>query len=104
MLKSIEKTHYEESTSVKLMLIIINIGLIVFDVIWVFTLGSIWHGKPTHDKIIWEGFSGLHTFIITLSVIIIIIRIISIIFLFWIRSIDKKNAKSILDRDSKQRI
>ena len=68
--------------SVKMMLIILNIGLLVFDLVWVFTLGSVWHGKPTHDKIIWEGFSGLHNFIITLSVIIIIIRIIAIIFLF----------------------
>ena len=74
MLKSIEKSNFEESASVKFMLIIINIGLLVFDIVWVFTLGSIWHGKPTHDKIIWEGFSGLHTFIISLSVFIIIIR------------------------------
>ena len=68
--------------SVKVMLLILNIGLIVFDIVWVFTLGSVWHGKPTHDKIIWEGFSGLHTFILTLSVIIIVIRVIAIIFLF----------------------
>mmetsp|Transcript_24253 Transcript_24253/g.24191 ORF Transcript_24253/g.24191 Transcript_24253/m.24191 type:complete len:93 (-) Transcript_24253:67-345(-) len=68
--------------SVKNMLIILNIGLLIFDIIWVFVLGSVWHGKPTHDKIIWEGFSGLHNFIITLSVIIIVIRIIAIIFLF----------------------
>ena len=65
--------------SVRIMLMILNIGLLVFDIVWVFVLGSVWHGKPTHDKIIWEGFSGLHNFIITLSVIIIIIRIIAII-------------------------
>ena len=104
MLKSIEKSNFEESASVKFMLIIINIGLLVFDIVWVFTLGSIWHGKPTHDKIIWEGFSGLHTFIITLSVIIIIIRIVSIIFLFWIRSIDKNLGPGNASRPSNIRM
>ena len=70
--------------NVKLMLIILNIGLIVFDLAWVFTLGSVWHGKPTHDKIIWEGFSALHTFILTVSVVIIIIRIIATICMFFL--------------------
>ena len=69
--------------NVKIMLIVLNIGLLIFDIVWVFTLGSVWHGKPTHDKIIWEGFSALHTFILTLSVIIIVIRIIAIILMFF---------------------
>ena len=86
MMKSIDEQNMDESRNVKFMLIVLNIGLIIFDLVWVFTLGSVWHGKPTHDKLIWDGFSWLHNFIITLSVIIIIIRIISVILLFLIQS------------------
>ena len=85
MMKSIDKTNIEEIGRVKIMLIVLNVGLIVFDLVWIITLGTVWHGKPTHDKIIWEGFSGLHNFIITLSAIIIVIRAISLIFLCLIQ-------------------
>ena len=88
MVKNIQSpTNYYtlEAGNVKLMLIVLNIGLIIFDIVWVFTLGSVWHGKPTHDKIIWEGFSTLHTFILTVSVIIILIRIVATIFLVYMQ-------------------
>ena len=97
MVKSIDEGNFEESKNVRKMLIILNVALLIFDLVWVFTMGSVWHGKPTHDKIIWEGFSGLHTFIITLSVINIIIRIIAIIFLALIFTQGNKRVSAYSD-------
>ena len=99
MMKSIQGENYftVEGKNVKLMLIVLNIGLLIFDIIWVFTLGSVWHGEPTHDKIIWEGFSTLHTVILTISVIIILTRIVAVIFLVWIQQ--THNTQNIDHRD-----
>ena len=84
MMKSLVKiTDSKEARDVIKMLIYLNIALIVFDLVWIFTMGGVWHGKPTHDKMIWEGFSSLHSYIITMSVIIVILRIVAIVMLFF---------------------
>ena len=92
MMKSIDEKNFEESRNVKVMLIILNVGLIVFDLVWIITLGTVWHGKPTHDKIIWEGFRGLHNFILTMSVFIVIIRTISLVLICLIQAGQDPNA------------
>jgi len=69
-------------SKVKNLLIYLNVVLLVFDFIWVLTMGIIWRNKPTHDASIWESFSGLHTFIITLSIINMVLRVGSLVTLF----------------------
>jgi hypothetical protein len=66
-------------SKVKNLMLILNVVLLVFDLIWVLTMGIIWRNKPTHDATIWESFSGLHTFIITLSIINMVLRVGSIV-------------------------
>jgi len=67
---------------IKGLLIILNIVLLVFDFVWVLTMGIIWKSKPSHDASIWESFSGLHTFIITISIINMVLRTGSLVTLF----------------------
>jgi hypothetical protein len=59
-----------------------NVALIIFDIIWVSTMGSVWAGRPAHDEAIWKGFDGLHSFTIFMSVINIFARAAAIVFLF----------------------
>jgi hypothetical protein len=67
---------------IKNLLMILNIVLLIFDFVWVLTMGIIWKSKPTHDASIWESFSGLHTMIITLSIINMVLRVGSLVTLF----------------------
>lgn len=67
---------------VKTLMMILNGILIIFDLIWVVTMGIIWKRKPTHDTQIWDSFSGLHSLIIALSIINIVLRAVSIVTLF----------------------
>jgi hypothetical protein len=72
MLRKVEE-HNSDLIKIKNLLFILNIFLVVFDFVWVLTMGVIWKKKPTHDASVWESFSGLHTFIITFSIFNIIL-------------------------------
>ena len=78
--------------SIKFMLLILNGFLVFADIIWVIVMWIIWGGKPTHDKIIWERFSTLHSFILISSGVIIVLRIIAffLIMMFPSRNIVHK--------------
>ena len=64
--KCLEKEGYHEdhNSNVKLMVIILNALVMLFDVVWIITLSVIWHGKPDNSELIWQGFSTLHIVII----------------------------------------
>ena len=64
------------------MLLIVNVGLIIFDIVWCLTLGSVWANKPAHDEAIWEGFNGIHNWTIFFSIINILVRAVALFFLF----------------------
>ncbi|CDW75027.1 UNKNOWN [Stylonychia lemnae] len=65
-------------------LLLINIGLIIFDIIWCITMHSVWAGKPLHHEKTWKAFDNIRTFTMVLSVLNIFIRGAAVFFLFMI--------------------
>ena len=71
-------------------LLLINIGLIVFDVLWCITMSSVWSGKPSHHEKTWKKFDNIRTITMVLSVLNIFIRGAAVFFLFMIVKGGKK--------------
>ena len=42
------KTSGEKQNTLKVVLGL-NLLMLVFDIIWLSTMGSVWHGRPAHD-------------------------------------------------------
>ena len=65
-------------------LLVMNGALIIFDIIWCMTFGSVWNTKPAHHESTWKAFDKIHTFILIFSVINIFVRGAAVFFLFMI--------------------
>eukprot|EP00347_Sterkiella_histriomuscorum_P016364 403353472 len=65
-------------------LLLINIGLIIFDIIWCITMSNVWSGKPLHHEKTWKAFENIRTFTMILSVLNIFIRAAAVFFLSMI--------------------
>lgn len=65
-------------------LLMINLALIVFDILWCITMSNVWAGKPLHHEKTWKAFDNVRTFTMILSCVNILIRAVACFFLFMI--------------------
>ena len=85
------KTSGEKTNTLRVVLGL-NALLLVFDVAWMMTMGQVWHGRPAHDQAIWAGFKLLHNFILFMSGVNILLRLVALVFLCI--SMSKSNSHS----------
>jgi hypothetical protein len=63
-------------------LLLINGGLIIFDILWCITMSNVWSGKPAAHEKVWHAFDNIRTFTMILSVLNIFLRAAAVFFLF----------------------
>lgn len=63
-------------------LLLINGGLIIFDILWCLTMSSVWSGKPAAHEKVWHQFDNIRSVTMFLSVVNILLRAIAVFFLF----------------------
>ena len=63
-------------------LLLINGGLIIFDVLWCITMSNVWAGKPSAHEKVWHQFDNIRSFTMILSVLNIFLRAVAVFFLF----------------------
>ena len=63
-------------------LLLINGGLIVFDILWCLTMSSVWSGKPAANEKVWHQFDNIRSVTMILSVLNILLRAVAVFFLF----------------------
>ena len=61
-----------------LQLLLINAGLVIFDIVWCVTMSNVWAGKPVHNERTWRAFDNIRTFTLLLSVLNILLRVSSL--------------------------
>ena len=59
-----------------------NAALFIFDIIWIFTMGSVWSNKPVENDALWFELDFVHDLVFWLSIVNIILRAVIEILLF----------------------
>ena len=83
-------------------LIIINFVLAVIDVLWLISIGSVWTSKSENNDT-WNKLYNLHLFVIFVSVISTILKIVIIILLSMYRKSQAEEMKRPLRTEEERR-
>mmetsp|Transcript_90107 Transcript_90107/g.124391 ORF Transcript_90107/g.124391 Transcript_90107/m.124391 type:complete len:127 (+) Transcript_90107:12-392(+) len=55
-------------------LLLINVLLIVMDILWCYTMSSVWSSKPSKNQAAWKGFDNIRSITMWLSIVNIILK------------------------------
>ena len=62
----------------------LNVLTIVLDLLWFFTMRSVWNGKPAKNATEWKAFNNVRGVVLFLSFVNIAIKGVAVAFLFRI--------------------
>ena len=80
----------------------LNALTIVMDILWCFTMKSVWSGKPAKNPQNWMAFDRIRGFTLFLSWVNIIIKIVAILFLIPIYNTGKRLAGAAASGNNNQ--